>query len=155
MIAEIRQGAAYGVLLGGFLLAIGAVRYAIAAVLGTPVEGPDAGDLALLVPWFLAFAMGGALIAALKPLRSRRAGAAFVGIIGALPIGLAVMVIIAGSPGTWSEVEWAAAFTWSVLMGGFVGATHFYSPPPLRADEVLPPTRLRRVNPQASDEPEA
>jgi hypothetical protein len=118
-------GAMFGGLLGVFLLGIGAIRLIIALVSGAPISDDGYGVnqvLTLLTVYCGSFAVAGAAMAALWPLRESWLGSYLLGYLGA-----GIVSVILGRLIMWLEHDhdlWTFVITaciMTVVFGTFAG----------------------------------
>lgn len=80
---RVRTGALGGAAFGGLMLGVGVVRAVIVLIAGGQVSTSPGRDLAMAALYVAGFAVAGASVGALWPLRATRLGAYALGYLGA------------------------------------------------------------------------
>lgn len=115
---RIKQCAKYG-----FYLGLGFSGWGVIATLlsqGHVLDKYGTSLFALIMGYVVAGVASGAVVGALLPFARWRIGAAFVGIIAAVPAAIAFKVVLYGWH-RWEVNDILAVITFSVLLGGVGG----------------------------------
>ena len=117
LVADLKRGAAWGLLGGLIYLAFAAM---IVLLKGGADSAPVRLDL-LLALYPLGGIAAGAIAGCLRPLLKSRPGAMFTGIVASAPICVGFGVLQQGHWSNWSDAVWFGVSLGSLLIGAMGG----------------------------------
>ena len=114
--SRVVAGAFSGMAIAAVGLVIGAARLGLAIFAGRRFHF-GLSDTLTLLSYPIGFALGGAVVGALYPMRRRWIGAILLGVIGAAVFFASVFVASKGSPTHWTSKIWLVLGLSSLILG--------------------------------------
>jgi hypothetical protein len=108
----------WGVAVAGVYIAWVTVLYVLSR--GSAFEAKDRSFPAIVLAYLFGGVLGGAIVGVLLPLVRYKIGAAFVGMIAFVPVGLGFRIVLVGFT-PWQHDDTLMISTLAVLLGGFAG----------------------------------
>lgn len=123
---DLKWGVGYGLAFAAAYSAIVLVQYLVTGP--GVVESRHITLGPTIAAYFVGGVVGGALVGLLRPFTRWRVGATLIGIIACLPLAIAFVVVIDGSPSHWKEETIVGTLIAAVLIGAIVGYRAWEAP---------------------------
>ena len=120
VIANIRWGITWGLVLAAFFSVIVGGQFVFMGPSVVSSRGMSLGTA--ITAYFVGCVGGGVIIGLLRPLTRRRAGALVVGVAASVPLSIASLAALQGSPQHWEE----GALPFFVIVGMLLGGAWAY-----------------------------
>lgn len=78
---------------------------------------PTSEVAALVLMYLVTGVVGGAVVGWLRPMNTTRLGKAFIGGVTAVPVSMAILVYLVGSPMHWTIHNWLTVVVYAVIVG--------------------------------------